>query len=144
MMWGPLHLQGECVRAQVHRTNRALVVDLSGGYVYVSWCITGQSRPYLIAAGEFAPLVPEREAGAWELALRYSTVDLDDVRAGVLGGEAENVTLGLNWYANPGVRIMANLTRVNNGRHANGGSLAGKLDGGDDFTFLQMRWQVVF
>jgi phosphate-selective porin OprO/OprP len=74
--------------------------------------------------------------GAWELAARFSEVNLNNgpfqgsyyqnlialapnaatrmavANAGVLGGREENVTVGLNWYPDTGVRIMANWTRV--------------------------------
>jgi len=47
------------------------------------------------------------------IALAPKTSQKDAVfNSSVLGGREEDVTVGLNWYAEPGVRVMANWTRV--------------------------------
>ena len=44
--------------------------------------------------------------GAWEVAYRYSFLDLnDDV---TIGGYVRDHTIGLNWYLNPYTRLMFN------------------------------------
>ncbi len=85
-------------------------------YVSGSYFLTGEHRPY--DGGAFDRVVPHENAragtdgglGAWEVAARFSTMDLND--RGIVGGEANTVTLGLNWYLNPSVRVMANYTRA--------------------------------
>jgi phosphate-selective porin OprO/OprP len=74
--------------------------------------------------------------GAWEIAARYSTMDLND--SGIVGGEAETVTLGLNWYLNPSVRIMANYVL------ANVEDAAGNADVDGEGHFFAMRFQIDF
>lgn len=141
---GPLSLQSEFIVTHIHRSGGQPDAGFEGGYIFASWFPTGESRNYDIRIGEFHQVIPQRTSGAWELGLRYSTLDLNDFGAGILGGEAENVTLGVNWYAGPHVRVMANATYVNNDRRADGGSPTGPLVGGDDFGFFQMRFQVQF
>jgi phosphate-selective porin OprO/OprP len=55
--------------------------------------------------------------GAWELAARYSRMDLDFMEglqataasaASVRGGDQSVMTLGLNWYPNPNIKVMMN------------------------------------
>lgn len=93
-----------------------------GGYIQGSWFITGESRPYLRRDGFFGVVRPRenfvlvrtddpnvrlpRGPGAWELALRYSQVDLND--QAVEGGAMRAVTFGLNWYLNPSCRFLWN------------------------------------
>ena len=44
--------------------------------------------------------------GAWEIAARYSTLDL---QSGLIqGGELDDLTIALNWYWNPHIRLMFN------------------------------------
>lgn len=81
-----------------------------GGYVYLSYFLTGEHMPWDRKSGTLARIEPFENfflvnrccggtgggMGAWQVALRYSFADLSD--EDVFGGEAESLTLGLNWY----------------------------------------------
>ena len=84
--------------------------DFNAQYVNLGWFITGESRNYSASSGKFGRTRPETTVseggtGAWEVAVRYDRADLDSVAA----GELTNWTLGVNWYLEDHVRIMANL-----------------------------------
>jgi phosphate-selective porin OprO/OprP len=88
-----------------------------GYYLYISYVLTGESRGYKPKNGVFSGIRPKYSCnprqgnwGAWELALRYSYVDLND--AMIKGGEESNFTAGLNWYLFPRIRCMFNYIRV--------------------------------
>ncbi len=72
--------------------------------------------------------------GAWEVGLRYSHIDLND--EGISGGEEDNITVGLNWYLNPNVRMMFNYV------NADLEDRAGIPDG--DADIFQTRFQIDF
>ena len=93
-----------------------------GFYVEGSWIITGETRRY--NTGNFAFDGPKVRAfdpragqwGTWELALRYSDINLN-YHAGsrgsappaadaVRGGDQRILTAGANWYLNSIMRIM--------------------------------------
>jgi len=90
-------------------------------YVQASWIVTGERHRYNLVNGAFQSPRPQREYGAWELALRYSHTDLD-FRAGLPGtaaasgsvrGGRQNVwTFGINWYVSANVRLMLDYLRV--------------------------------
>ena len=44
--------------------------------------------------------------GAWEVAARYSYIDLND--ANIRGGIMQNATAGVNWYCNPYCKVVFN------------------------------------
>jgi len=82
-------------------------------YVQAGYFLTGQHRAYRRGHGDFAGLKLDQSKtfgeggkGAWEVAVRYSTLDLND--AAVAGGKIDDVTVALNWYPNPASRLMLN------------------------------------
>lgn len=128
LVLGPWSVQAEYARVEVARKNgpdEVAFQDLSfdGYYVQASYFLTGESRNYHPRFATFWRLAPRENFslskgtwGAWEMAARFSHVDLDDgvdnlAGGGVRGGVADNVTLGLNWYLNPFVRVLLNYVR---------------------------------
>ncbi|WP_444931688.1 OprO/OprP family phosphate-selective porin [Microbulbifer sp. SSSA002] len=80
--------------------------DVHTWYILGSWAISGQSKPYDAKKGVFKSIKPSPPEGAWELAARYNSIDNRDLRH----LQASNFTLGLNYYFNPKVRLMMNIT----------------------------------
>jgi phosphate-selective porin OprO/OprP len=105
-------VQAEYNQTQLQRSSSP-DLKFDGWYVFTSYFLTGESRPY--KKGVFDRIKPLHAVGnggigAWELAARYSTADLND--ADIYGGEIDNATLGLNWYTTDNVRFSANYIRV--------------------------------
>ena len=72
---------------------------------------------YKMSGGEFMRLTPRRSFslshggwGAWELAGRLASIDLND--GSVTGGDEMVWTTALNWYLNPAVRLMFEWSRI--------------------------------
>lgn len=130
---GPVVLQSEYSLAKVKRATKA-DLDFAGGYVQAAWAITGEARAYRGEKGIFDGIKPAKAGGAWEAALRYSLLDLNDQE--VKGGKETNLTLGLNWYANSVVKVSANYVKVL--------SVKGGAQDGNEPSALQFRGQVAF
>ena len=112
---GPFSVQGEYFRAFLNAEGNP---DFWGYYVYGSFSLTGEHRSYETADGAFAAIKPKRSLnplqggwGAWELAARYSYINLNS--HGVNGGKENNFTAGLNWYLSPNLRLVLNYIRAN-------------------------------
>ena len=106
-MNGPFMVKAQ----QVTRDNDApglLDPKFTARAVEAAWVITGERQRYSVGAGTFGEVVPDKDNwfGAWEIAARYSTLDLTD--GAVAGGEEKNLTVGVNWYVNRNVRVSAN------------------------------------
>lgn len=105
-----------------------------GFYVQTGYFLTGESRAFKTSSGAFNRIKPKANwgkdgSGAWEIKARYSTIDLTD--AGIVGGEEDNFSIGLNWYANPVTRLMIDYVSAD-------------VDGAGDGNFILVRWQVDF
>ena len=108
-VYGPLSFQGEYIGTMVDRQeDEDLYFD--GWYLYGSWFITGESRRYIVKRGKFGSIRPLHKFGAWELGIRYSSLNLND--QDIAGGKENNLTLGVNWYPNSNIRFMTNYIRA--------------------------------
>jgi len=104
---GPLLVQAECLTLRVQRPATADFTS-EGGYVTAAWLLTGEAHGY--KGSGFSNPVPAHPWGAVELALRFSTLDLDD--GSVTGGREHDWTLGLNWYLGQHFKLQANYVRA--------------------------------
>lgn len=109
---GGLTLMSEYNLTDVKRTV-GVEPTFEGGYVSFGYFLTGEQREYNAKRGLVGRLKPAHAfdikgegLGAWELAGRFSKLDLTD--GPILGGEMDSYTLGLNWYPNAWSRLMFN------------------------------------
>jgi phosphate-selective porin OprO and OprP len=66
--------------------------------------------------------------GAWEVAARYSHLNLDDANGLIRGGIMDGYTFGINWYLNANLKLQ--FEYVNDQRfHTAPGVIPGWVDG---------------
>ena len=107
MKFGALTILGEYINADVDSSvNNDSNFD--GYYLSASYLLDGSSRPYNTKQGKFKRVKPSK-GGAWEIAARVSSLDLNDKEAGVMGGQVDSITLGANYYINNNMRAMFNV-----------------------------------
>jgi phosphate-selective porin OprO/OprP len=138
---GALIIQGEYINTELDRFDGNANASYDGWYTFASYMLTGEKRPYSASDAEFGVFNPTSTSGAWEIAIRASSIDLNDLDAGVEGGSADEYTLGVNYYPNRNLRFMLNYSRVDHDELADGD---GDFIGNDDYGILQARFQVVF
>lgn len=107
---GPFHMQSELVYALINRPDGANLA-LPGIYAQAGYLLTGETRPYNWKNAVLGRVVPRHSIsdggiGAWELAARWSSIDLSD--ADVDGGRLDDVTAGLNWYLHANAKFQFN------------------------------------
>ena len=125
---GSFSLQGEYMRTWIERQKgEGDHESVHGAYLAASWIVTGERRRY--NKGSFQIVRPV-ERHAWELALRFSYLDLNG--NDLDGGREEDITLGVNAYLSDAVRLMLNHIWVDTDARA------GDLDP----RIVQMRIQV--
>ncbi len=113
-VWNSFHAESEFVAAKLQVGGGNGDPCYKGFYAQAGYFLTGETRPYNRANGTFdrvRPLKNFREnggLGAWEVAARFSYLGLNQDRIGADRGELDDVTVGLNWYLNPMIRIMWN------------------------------------
>ena len=114
--YGPVRAQAEYYMFDVNRDGANPDYNFNSWYVSASWVITGESYVYDMKKARFKGVKPADPfsmgggAGAWEVAARYSEADLND--NGILGGDQNIWTFGLNWYPNNNVRFMLDYNTV--------------------------------
>ena len=129
---GPVLVEAEYFRIKLDRrlTTVQRIPDpkFSGWYVQAAWTLTGEPRAYYASEARYRAPRPATHfnstvgtLGAFEIAGRYSVTDLNDregrplsmaVPGSVRGGEQQILSLGVNWYLNPVMRLMLNYQKV--------------------------------
>ncbi len=82
--------------------------------------------------------------GAWEIAARYSTMDLNNLigtSTGVAGGRQNVYTVALNWYINRNVRLMFDYLHGDISKQVSATNFG---DSGSKFDAFAMRTQIAF
>jgi phosphate-selective porin OprO/OprP len=154
--YGPVGFQAEYAQMDVSQNAGRPDLSFDGAYASANWFITGESRVYDPRTGVFTRLSPKVNVapssgtwGAWEIAGRWSTLNLDSdpgrftgaTLLGVRGGEETNYTLGVNWYWNPYFRMMLNYVTADVDNRANTPLASGGALEGGEFNTLALRVQ---
>lgn len=124
MNLGSLTIQAEYLVNFVHNASVGAGPNVGtllyhGGYVETSYFLTGEHRDYNRKNAVFDRVVPIETAffvpsacgklfgrGAWQIAARYNYLDLNS--KGINGGRLNDLTLGLNWFLNPNMKVQCN------------------------------------
>ncbi len=161
-----LYLQAEYFDIDVERRASLLPdPEFSGWYVQGSWVLTGEARRYNAAGGFDGPRpakafsLKDGQWGAWELGVRYSVLDLNyqetiaPALGSIRGGEQEILSVGLNWYLNPGVTVQFAWRDISVDRTSPGGTVFGGaapatpalgVQVGQDLNIYSFRTQYAF
>ncbi len=112
--------------------------SFSGYYAEASFFLTNDHKKYSSSSSAFKGVTPAKNFnpesnspgfGAWQVALRYSNIDLAD--KSISGGVLNDFTAGLNWFLNPATRISLNYT-------------LSKLEDVGSSNIFQTKFQVAF
>lgn len=115
---GPLSVQSEAMVNFVNQAAGNPNAILEGVYGQVGYFLTGEHRPYNRKNGQIDRVQPKHPLrfcceddcepgwGAWEVAFRYSFLDLDDEN--IAGGTITDYTFGVNWYLNAYMKTVFN------------------------------------
>lgn len=134
-------IQSEYMDSTISFNNGDPDYNAEGYYVQGSYFLTGSGRSYGFHDGELGAVKPAKGSSNLEVAIRYSSSDLDDFDANIFGGEADIITLGLNWYANTNILFRLNYSMADLNENADGD---GDFEGNDDVKILAGRIQIMF
>ncbi len=103
-------------------------LGFSGHYITASWILTGEMRDYHHKSGTFGPVPVSRSVyqngrGAWELAARWSSINLND--GPVAGGAMDILSLAVSWWLSPSFNVNLNYRYIKNERDNLNGEASG-------------------
>ncbi|MEM7313120.1 MAG: porin [Planctomycetota bacterium] len=107
---GPWHAQAEVRYATSGGPGPDFFIPAA--YAQIAYVLTGETRKYDRPTGSFRggidpfrPFGPNGR-GAWEVALRFSHIDLND--STLMAGRNNSLSIGLNWYLNRYAKFQFN------------------------------------
>lgn len=160
MQAGPFLFTAEAIQYTIERTGGLPDAEFGGWHAQAAWSITGEERTWSNSSGAFSSArvanifnPAEGKWGAWEVAARYSVLDLNDNETAIglqstmgaptsiiRGGEQSITTLGLNWRPHPLLRMMLNYQDMEIDRL----DAAGVTQVGQDIEAVSLRTQLAF
>jgi len=117
LVYGPFSAQAEYIQANISGKGYNDEM-LNGYYGYASYFLTGESRAYKASTGAWDRIKPKQNFnthggwGAWEIAAGYDYLNLID--GNINGGRATTGKVGINWYPNSHIKMMANFIHALN------------------------------
>lgn len=122
---GPLHVMAEYYHGEIDAPESVANSDdleVDGYYAQVGWILTGESRKYKTSSASFDKVKPKGDKGAWEIFARIDHMSADDgTNINLVGGDdADVLTLGVNWYATPNVKMSLNYINAETDEEING------------------------
>lgn len=159
VQWRNLLATAETYQVEVERAGLGDAA-FGGWHVQAVWSLTGEARRWSSKSGAFASARPvhvfdpaEGHWGAWEVAGRYSVLDLNDNEGAaglastlgsptdiIRGGDQTIATLGLNWRPNSAIRFMLDYQTMEIERL----DATGATEIGQDLDAVSMRAQLAF
>ncbi len=142
MVAGPWTLQSDYLMSWIQDASQGAIPETAnvfyhGGYVQLLYFLTGESQPYNKKTAAFDRVVPhenffmvkdcngctQQGIGAWQVGARYSHLDLND--EAMDGGILDGLTVGLNWFWNPNMKVQLNydLTHRQSATHLSDGNV---------------------
>jgi phosphate-selective porin OprO/OprP len=137
--YGSWYATAEAFHLTVNRPGGATTAEFTGAYAETACLLTGEHRPYNRKAGVFGrvdPLCPVGKCGgwgAWEVAGRWSTIDVTD--EDIDGGRLTDLTAGVNWYLNRYTKFQFNYIH---------GFLDSPVNGSSEVDVYAVRGQLDF
>jgi phosphate-selective porin OprO/OprP len=148
--WGPFGALFEYVNSQSRYSLEAApgmptqVGDNDAWQIALSYVLTGEDNSYkgIVPRKAFRP--SEGTWGAWEVALRYGEIQLDDkffptfADPDVSAENAKQWTAGINWHLNKWAKVMLNYERT---------AFEGGAPGGEDRepeSLIMTRFQISY
>ena len=113
---GPYWVHAEYVSSDIDSPTYG-DLEFSGYHVTGSWILSGEMRSYNKKSGIMGQVPIARSVyhggwGAWELGLRFSSLDLTD--GPIDGGDMDIISLGLNWWLSPIFNVNMNYRFIDN------------------------------
>jgi phosphate-selective porin OprO/OprP len=145
LVYGPFSAQSEYIQTNVdgkgYNSNA-----LNGAYAYMTYFLTGESRNYKPKTGAWDRIKPNHNFdlkggwGAWELATGYDYMDLNS--GPISGGRASTYKLGVNWYPNSHIRVMADYIHLLDINTTNAATPTGRAWNNGSLDMIETRIQV--
>ena len=107
---GPVWVGAETLNTAVNSPTYG-DLDFDGYQAFAVWALTGEMRSYNKKSGIMGPApvartVDQGGKGAWEVAARFSNIDLTD--RSIDGGDMDIMSIGVNWWLTPTFLVNAN------------------------------------